>query len=222
MQRIFLVAVFVAGLAALLFLTAGHWDWWPGWGFLAVSVTGISMTTLSLSRHDPELVEYRSRLGKDTHKSDYWFLAVFGLAFVGLLVVGPLDAGRFHWAPLPSWAFAVGAVLFILGETLVAWSMHTNTFFEKTVRLQTDRGHRVIATGPYAYIRHPGYTGFIFGYAIGFSLMLTSAWALVPAAIAILSVIVRTMFEDRFLAEKLDGYVAYQQKVRYRLVPGIW
>lgn len=222
MQRVFGVAVFVAALTALLFLLAGRWDWWPGWGFLGVAVTGISTTTLSLMRHDPELVEYRSRLGKDTQRPDYWFLGVFGVAFVGVLVVGPLDAGRFLWAPLPPWAFAVGAVLFVCGEALAAWSMHTNTFFEKTVRLQTDRNHRVIASGPYAIIRHPGYVGFIIGYALGFPLMLTSAWALVPAAIAIASVVVRTGFEDRFLADQLDGYTAYQQKVRYRLLPGIW
>lgn len=222
MRRAVGIALFVVALAALLFILAGRWDWWPGWAFLVVAVGGVGTTSLLLARHDPELLERRSHLAKGTEPADRLFLTVFALSFFAVLIVAPLDAARFGWAPLPAWSAGLGTVLFLVGEALVSWAMLTNTFFEKTVRLQTDRGHRTITTGPYAFVRHPGYTGFLIGYALGFPLMLTSSWALMPAAIAALSVIVRTRFEDDFLAEKLAGYADYRGKVRHRLIPGIW
>jgi protein-S-isoprenylcysteine O-methyltransferase Ste14 len=99
--------------------------------------------------------------------------------------------------------------------------MGVNPFFEKTVRIQTERNHRVIDTGPYAFVRHPGYLGF-FGWLLSVPLMLGAGWALVPAALAILSVVARTALEDRTLRRELDGYEAYADRVRYRLIPGIW
>lgn len=222
MKRVLQVFFAVVVLAAMIFALAGRWDWWPGWAFLVLVVATMGVESLLLYRHDPELFEARSRFGKGTATFDYWFLTAFTLAFLGILVVGPLDAGRFLWAPLAPGSFAVGAVFYLSGEMLVGWSMYENVFFEKTVRLQPERGQRTITTGPYAYIRHPGYVGFFIGYALGFPLMMTSAWAFVPAAIAVLALVIRTAFEDRFLTEQLEGYAAYRQKVRYRLIPGIW
>jgi len=222
MKRVLQVYFAIVALAAMIFILAGRWDWWPGWAFLILVVGALSVESFILYRHDPGLFEARSRFGKGTQGTDYLFLAVFSLAFLGVLIVGPLDAGRFGWAPLPAWSFIPGAILYLAGEAFVGWSMYENTFFEKTVRLQSDRDHRVITTGPYAFVRHPGYIAFCVGYSIGYPLMLTSAWAFVPAAIAIIAVIVRTEYEDRFLAENLDGYADYRKNVRYRLIPGIW
>lgn len=222
MKRMLQVLFATIALVAMIFTLAGRWDWWPGWAFFIVVIGAMSVESFVLYRHDPDLFEARARYGKDTPKSDYVFLTIFTLAFFSILVVSPLDAGRFGWAPLPAWSFVLGAVLYLAGEALVAWSMYENSFFEKTVRLQPERGQRTITTGPYAFVRHPGYVGFLVGYAIGYPLMLGSTWAFVPAAVAAVAVVIRTAFEDRFLAENLDGYAEYRQKTRHRLLPGVW
>ena len=100
--------------------------------------------------------------------------------------------------------------------------MRVNPYFEKTARIQKDRDQKVITTGPYCYVRHPGYIGTIVGYALAPPIMLGSWWALLPALLATLSLIVRTALEDRMLQDELDGYAAYAARVRFRLVPYLW
>ena len=132
-----------------------------------------------------------------------------------------LDAVRYGWAPMgPAW-IAVGLVLLLPGSALFICAMAANAFFEGTVRIQHDRGHRVVDTGPYALVRHPGYIGFG-AFAAGTSFVLGSWWSLLPAAGAILLLVGRTALEDRTLQRELQGYAEYTGRVRYRLVPGIW
>jgi protein-S-isoprenylcysteine O-methyltransferase Ste14 len=112
-------------------------------------------------------------------------------------------------------------VLMIAGIAGVTWAESANKFFEPTVRIQTDRGHTVIDFGPYAIIRHPGYvSGFL--VFVGMSLSLGSIWALIPAVMACLLLVVRTILEDRTLRTELPGYEEYAQRVRFRLIPGVW
>ena len=99
--------------------------------------------------------------------------------------------------------------------------MVVNPFFEKTVRIQTDRGHRVIDRGPYAYVRHPGYLGFV-GWILAAPLLLLSAWAVVPSFLAVLGIVIRTALEDRTLKLELPGYTDYAARVHYRLIPRLW
>ena len=99
--------------------------------------------------------------------------------------------------------------------------MVVNPFFEKTVRIQKERGHHVIDTGPYAVVRHPGYAGFV-GWIISAPLLLASAWAFIPALLAVVGILVRTILEDRTLQAELPGYCEYAVRVRFRLVPGVW
>ncbi len=115
----------------------------------------------------------------------------------------------------------VGLLLFLPGTLLFAWSMGVNPFFEKTVRIQSDRGHRVIDTGPYAVVRHPGYLGFS-GWCLSTPLLLGSWWAFVPALLSVAGLLLRTVLEDRTLQRELEGYAAYAQRVRHRLLPGVW
>jgi len=112
-------------------------------------------------------------------------------------------------------------VLFIPGAALFTWSMAVNPFFEKTVRIQTERGHRVIDTGPYHVVRHPGYVGF-FGWSLSVPLLLGSWWAFLPAFAAAIGIVIRTALEDRTLRAELTGYEEYATRVRYRLIPGVW
>jgi protein-S-isoprenylcysteine O-methyltransferase Ste14 len=111
--------------------------------------------------------------------------------------------------------------LLIAGMAGMTWAESVSKFFEPTVRIQTDRGHRVIDTGPYAIVRHPGYVAACVLF-MGMPLSLGSFWALVPAAVSCLLLVVRTVLEDKTLRNELVGYEEYTQRVRYRLVPGVW
>jgi len=157
-----------------------------------------------------------------TKKWDYVFLAVFGL---NLLIVVPLvaglDVGRFQWSYLGVPFMIIGIVLYIISLALVLWAMVVNQHFEGTVRIQTERDHKVISTGPYKIVRHPGYAGMIMG-AFPPAFIVGSLFALIPVAIIIIAIIVRTHFEDKLLRAELEGYADYAKKTKYRLFPGIW
>lgn len=222
-MRVLLAPAFsIAVFAISMFLVAGRWDWWQGWATIILIGIVTGLDALKTAKVAPELMKHRGQLGKGTIRLDFYLLMAFSVALLAMFIVAALDSGRLGGAVLPWPWFIVGAVLFTLGQTIVGRAMRENTFFEKTVRLQTDRDHKVITTGPYALVRHPGYTGFLIGYALGFPLMMTSGWALVPGALTIATLVVRTVFEDRFLNENLAGYKAYAQEVKFKLLPGIW
>jgi protein-S-isoprenylcysteine O-methyltransferase Ste14 len=136
-------------------------------------------------------------------------------------IVAALDDGRYHRSHVPWWGSLVGYALIIAGFVGVTRATSVNKFFEPSVRIQADRGHRVIDTGPYAIVRHPGYA---LGYPLflGMPLALGSLWALIPALLLGPLLVLRTLWEDRTLQAELPGYNEYAQRVRYRLVPGIW
>ena len=113
-------------------------------------------------------------------------------------------------------------MLFVAGHALINMSMLANPFFEKTARIQNDRNHHVIDSGPYRYVRHPGYVGVIAGFILATPFMLGSWWALIPAILSVVSIVVRTALEDHMLRDELDGYEGYASRVRYRLVPYLW
>ena len=169
---------------------------------------------------NPEVLEHRMFPGKGTETWDWVWAAVFMPAYVAILVVAYHDI-RSGWAPLPPWMWPIGLVLFVLGGGLFLRAMAENPFFEKTVRIQTERGHHVIDTGPYRAVRHPGYVGAL-AWLVSFPLLLTSAWALLPTAVTVVLLVIRTALEDRMLQKKLPGYADYAARVRSRLVPGLW
>jgi protein-S-isoprenylcysteine O-methyltransferase Ste14 len=149
---------------------------------------------------------------------------VICLLFVAILAIPPvagLDDGRFHWSSTPWWVVALGYLMQLACWIGVAWAEAVNRFFEPGVRIQTERGHHVIDTGPYALIRHPGYFAAVLLF-VGIALSLGSWWALIPAAFGSLLLVLRTVWEDRTLHAELPGYAAYAQRVRFRLVPGVW
>ena len=208
MKNILVPAFAIAVFAFLLFGTAGRLDWIQGWATIAIVLLVMGPDSARTAKGDPELMKYRARPGPGTVRIDYVFLSIFSVGMIVLFVIGALDSGRYAPRDL-DWIWLIaGGVLFTAGQLLVGASMRANTYFEKTVRLQSERGHKVIDSGPYATVRHPGYTGFIFGYALGFPLMMHSAWALIPAAITAAAVVWRTVFEDRFLQDNLAGYAA--------------
>jgi protein-S-isoprenylcysteine O-methyltransferase Ste14 len=161
------------------------------------------------------------RYGKGTKKWDKVWAGLFTPVFLAIYVVAGLDAGRYGWSSVPQRMWLLGLVIFLLGTALLTWSMGVNPFFEKTVRIQSERGHRVIDAGPYRFVRHPGYIGFL-GWIVSAPLLLGSLWAFIPSVLSAVGLVIRTALEDRTLREELPGYAEYAGRVRFRLIPGIW
>jgi protein-S-isoprenylcysteine O-methyltransferase Ste14 len=147
-------------------------------------------------------------------------LMAVSLFFPPVIVAG-LDH-RFGWSPVfPTWLTLLGFILIAWGYAFSVWALVENRFFSSVVRIQTDRGHLVCDTGPYRIVRHPGYAGNILPLA-GIVLALGSIWTLIPAMVALIITVIRTTLEDRTLQDELPGYREYAQRVRYRLIPGIF
>jgi protein-S-isoprenylcysteine O-methyltransferase Ste14 len=173
-------------------------------------------------QYNPSLIEARKKLlHKDARRPD----RVFVMAFVPLVFCQPLIAGldavRFRWSSMSFGFVYVGVALFALATVVVAWTMAVNPFAEGAVRIQKERGHTVVTSGPYRVVRHPLYAGEIL-MVVATPLVLGSAWALVITGIVIVLFVARTAWEDQTLRRELSGYEAYAARTRYRLVPGLW
>lgn len=206
---------------ALIFWLAGRLNYWQGWVFVVLNLIIIGITVY-VFRTRPELIMERQKPGPGVKKWDKVFYAFFMPANLAYAVIGPLDSGRYHWTDgFPGYLYLVGFILYILSHIIKNWAMYVNPFFSSMVRIQKDRGHQVISTGPYGYVRHPGYSS-VFFLGPGTALIFGSWWALIPAFLTIILIIIRTRLEDHTLLHELEGYRDYAQKVRYRLIPGIW
>ena len=218
---------FVSGIgffAAIIFWSAGTIVWIEGWLYLGIVIAYQCITVFYLIKVNPDLIEYRLKfvgLSKGTKRWDKIWLMLFTPLFIAIYVIAGFDAVRFHWSDMSQLFWLPGLVLFVPTAALFSWSMGVNPFFEKTVRIQTERGHRVIDTGPYRFVRHPGYLGF-FGWCLSAPLILGSWWAFIPAIMSILAIVVRTSLEDRTLRDELNGYEEYASRVNYKLIPRIW
>lgn len=216
-KAILKVTVFDAVLAAVLFGSAGRIDLPWFWALLAVQAPLMLITTVLI---DPTLDRERMKPGPG--KQDgvaQWVMAVMLLAH---LVIAGLDVGRFHWSgqiPLPLRATALAVYAVALAFSY--WAMVTNRFFSSVIRIQSDRGHHVIDTGPYRVVRHPGYLGLIVASMAG-GIVLGSWWSLLPLAVVAGVTVRRMAKEDAFLHRELAGYSTYAGVVRYKLVPGLW
>ncbi|MEQ1951483.1 isoprenylcysteine carboxylmethyltransferase family protein [Mesorhizobium sp. CN2-181] len=208
-------------MAVLVFWPAGTLHWILGWLFLAVFVTASVAACLVLWRVNPIIFAARSRVQEGTKRWDRILLAFFLPLFMTIMPVAGLDSGRFHWMPAPGWAVMLGYLLLLAGIALFSWAQAVNRFFEPGVRIQSERGHRVIDTGPYAYVRHPGYVGAI-AMLFGMALALGSLVALIPAVATAALLMLRTAWEDETLRGELPGYAEFAARTRYRLLPGIW
>lgn len=218
------LAVGVPVVFALMVALAGRLDWIAGWVFLgSYLVIGLAMTAWML-RRDPDLLVERmaSVRRKDAETAgDQRIVDLLRWLFLALFVICSLDGGRFQWSTVPFTAQASGFALFIAAMFLTTWVLHTNSFASAVVRIQTDRGHQVISDGPYRFVRHPMYVAIVI-MSIAMPLALASYYGLIPGALTIALIVYRTRLEDRKLHHELDGYTTYAQRVRHRLLPGVW
>lgn len=204
-----------------LFVPAGTLAWFRGWLFFFVAIAMRIPVAMYLRRVNPEVIAARVNRHEGTKGWDRLLVGFLISAIISILPLAALDDGRYHWHPVPWWVCGIGYVLVTAGMAGVTWAVSVNKFFEVTVRIQTDRGHKVIDTGPYAIVRHPGYVASCLLF-LGMPLALGSLWALIPAVFSCLILVVRTILEDRTLLAELPGYGEYVQRVRYRLIPGVW
>ena len=211
--------IFSIGLMfAILFRSAGRWDYWHGWVFFLLH---IYVTLFSWLIIPSELLQERTKPGPGTKEWDYIFFIFFSLLYITPYIAA-LDGGRYHWTGnFPLWVNALAFIVILFGYSLTVFSLWKNRFFSSTVRVQKERGHSVIDNGPYAFIRHPGYAGIIVSsFSIAFA--MNSLWALIPAGLLTIAFVIRTYLEDVTLQKELPGYTDYASRVRYRLIPRVW
>lgn len=215
------VGVFVA-FALALFLPAGTLAWPAGWLFLVLFFGFYLGVTVWLFKHNPGLLQERMQLGSSDQKG--WDKVLFPLLlafpFVWLMVIA-IDAVRFHWSPLPNWLQGVGVLVLLGSFYLLFLTFRENTYLSTVVRIQADRGHTVVNTGPYHYVRHPMYTGML-AFVIGTPLLLGSGYGILGGLLFMLILARRAVLEEQTLRHELGGYPAYMAQVKYRLIPYLW
>ena len=211
----------VVMLALLLFLAAGTVNWIAGWAMVIVIAGWVTATAIVVIPRCPELLAERVGPKKGSKTWDTVVLSLYGVTMMILWIVAGLDV-RYSWSSGIGPVAQIGAMLLVIaGHALVVWATGVNAYFSQVVRIQTERGHTVVSSGPYRYVRHPAYAGAIL-LVLGAPIMLGSWWALVPGIICAVLMIVRTALEDKTLRAELPGYPEFTQRTRYRLLPGVW
>ncbi len=207
-------------MGAALFLPAGTFNYWQGWAFLAVFGIAALAITLYLMKKDTKLLERRVYAGptaeKETTQKIIQFITSIG--FIAMLVVPALDR-RYGWSIVPMYLSAAGNVLIAIGFLIIFFVYKQNTFTSATIEVYAEQ--KVISTGLYSIVRHPMYFGALFLF-IGMALALGSWWDFAVFILMTPALIWRLFDEEKFLTKNLQGYVAYQNKVKYRLIPFIW
>lgn len=220
----FRTVVMYLSIPLALLACGGDFSWWQAWIYsLLIVAAGIGGRIWVEQRH-PGLMAERQNI-ESIQGAKAWdkVLAPLMALSIGfpMQIVAGLDH-RYGWSPeFPLWLIVSGFILISFGYAFATWALAENRFFSSVVRIQTERGHVVCDSGPYRIVRHPGYAGNILPL-LGIALALGSVWTLIPAAVALIIAVIRTALEDQTLQEELTGYRDYAQRVRYRLIPGIY
>lgn len=215
--------LFVVGVPLLPLLISRCWDWWEAWAYAGLCIGGFAVSRILAARRHPDLVGLRARGLRDAEAKS-WDRLLSPLTALGGAAI-PLLAGldaAFGWSPAFGLPLKLAALLVLLGGyALGSYALIENRFFSPLVRIQRERGHEVVSSGPYRWVRHPGYAG-AFLANLASPLLLDSRWTFLPAVLAAAALVLRTLLEDRTLEQELAGYREYAERVRYRLLPGVW
>lgn len=204
-------------------LISGKWNWWEAWVMAGLFALSFIVSRAIAAKKTPDILKERADYNQqdNTQAWDKWLSPVVAFGSVFTLLVAGLDA-LYQWSSgFPLWLELIGLLLILAGYVFGSIAFIENAFFSGTVRIQEERGHKVVSSGPYSWVRHPGYLGSLVA-SLGMPLLLDSIWAFIPVVIFGAFFVLRTSLEDRFLQANLPGYSEYAQKVRYRLLPGIW
>jgi len=220
-RLLFRVLFLLIILAVLLFLPAGKLNWPQAWALIvAVGIFFIIYIFWGILR-DPEQTQERSQVAENVKRWDRVIMGIYTVLLPTVFIIAGFDVGRFGWSKAPLSVQLVGWIGLILAAALIFWTVRTNTYLSRYARIQDDREQKVIISGPYRFVRHPMYLGILILFScIGPA--LSSLFALIPSAVIDILFIIRTAKEDKMLRKELEGYRAYTQQVRYRLLPGIW
>jgi protein-S-isoprenylcysteine O-methyltransferase Ste14 len=208
------------GLAVLLFLSTWALDYWQAWVFLAVYSLSVLAVTLDLMKNDPKLLERRiiAKPGSEKRRNQKILNFLISKALIVAVVIPAIDH-RCAWSAVPPYLVAAGDILVALGFLINFFVFKENTFASAIIEVGT--GQKVIATGPYALVRHPMYLGWLVTF-LGVPLALGSWWGLFTIIPITLVIVWRLLDEEIFLVKELPGYSEYRNRVRYRLLPFIW
>lgn len=221
--RLILVAVVVLLFSFLPLLVSWRWDWIEAWVYAALNLVSFAVGRLFLAIHTPDLVAERARFTSQEGAKPWDRilapLVVLGSSIISLVAGLEVRIGGLPAMNLPVEALALAIML--AGFGIGNYALLENRFFSGVVRIQKDRGQTVVTTGPYRWVRHPGYAGSLLVF-FAIPVFLGSLWAFLPAVIVAIALVLRTSLEDEVLQDELEGYREYARKVRYRLVPGIW
>jgi len=217
-------ALYLLLVPALLFISAGTLDWPMAWVYTVMLLASTVGSRLIVLKKSPDTLRERAQFSsvEGTEPWDRLLMGIVGLLgpMVTMIVAG-LDH-RFAWAQgVPQAAQWLAVLVTAGGYGIAVWAMVVNRYFSAVVRIQADRGHKVVTAGPYRFVRHPAYAGSLWAYW-AFPIMLDTLSVFVPALIMTVVLIIRTRLEDQMLREKLPGYQSYAEKTPYRLIPGLW
>ena len=221
LKRVLQLLILVAVQAAVLFLCAGSLRWPAGWWYMGLYFVLLLCGAIILLPNRAEVIAERSRGTSGGRRWDIWITRLMAVPTLGLLALAGFDERWNLTPPLPAWARVFGPLAFAAGYAIVLWAMHSNQYFSQVVRIQAERGHATVMSGPYRFIRHPGYLGMAISL-LGAVFLLDTIWGLVCVAIYLVLIITRTAWEDRMLRAELPGYSEYAARTRYRLFPGLW
>lgn len=220
-KLLFLVAVYMVTifLGLGLFLPAETFLWLEAWIYLVIFSIFFTIVVLYFSKHDPEMLQQRAK-PKFEEKWDKIVMVLMGFGFFPTFIIPGFER-KYGWSYVPFWVEIIGFAVLSLGLLIIFLVMKENTFLSKAVEIQEERGHIVITTGPYRIVRHPMYLGFIL-FIVFYCLALGSLFSLIPTALGVIGLVIRTLLEDRKLHEELEGYKEYAQQTKKKLIPLIW
>jgi protein-S-isoprenylcysteine O-methyltransferase Ste14 len=214
-----LVGLFL--MMAVFFISAGRIDLPRAGVFFGLYLISLLLNTVIFLKFNPEIIIARSEIRGEMKWWDKTFAVLYTVFILTMFIICGLDVGRFNISSTEMGFFVTGIIIFVVGWVFVTWSMIENKFFETTVRIQNEKDQRVVSTGPYAIVRHPGYVGMILFYGCA-PFIIGSLYGLIPALLLAFTFVFRTYFEDKTLCKELSGYEEYTKKVRYRLLPFVW
>lgn len=217
------VLLFVVVIPFLPLLISRRWNWLEAWAYALITIFGFVASRALAARRHPSLLAERARLlrHEDTVSWDRWLAPLVGLGGGLIPLVAGLEALQAKPPAFSSPVKILALVVILAGYTLGSYALIENAFFSGVVRIQTERGHHVVSSGPYRWIRHPGYAGALLTY-LATPFFLDARWTFLPVLFLTLVLVFRTALEDRTLQERLEGYREYAARVRYRLLPGVW
>ncbi|MFW5713089.1 MAG: methyltransferase family protein [Brevefilum sp.] len=223
LRVLLILLVFIVGVPMLPLLISWDWAWWEAWTYAGVNFLGFVISRVLASRKHPDLIVERGKFFRHDNPEvwDKTLSPLVGLAGGLIPLVAGLDARFGISISFPLWVRLAALGLLIAGYVLGSYALITNRYFSGMVRIQSDRGHQVVNSGPYRWMRHPGYAGSLLSY-LATPFLLESLWTFTPVVLISAILVLRTALEDRTLQKKLEGYREYTNEVHYRLIPGIW